>query len=355
MSHRDTSASAASQLANIASFLLRSSLQPSSIPTYKRAWKRLHQFFANIFQLPFPGLPISPSVLALYVAYLFDKHYAPSTVNTYFSTLRFSHKLMSLSDSTKIFYVCQMLKGYHKKGFRLDSRLPTFLPILHRLILVAPQLQGSPYQICQFQAMYSLTFHAFLRLGEITSIPSQASSPPQLYQITKLLSATGDLVSYKVTFGNYQHQYNERLFFLIIVSRQSVSCPIALLTKYLVFRGFHPGPLFMTVDRLPVTRSWFSTQLSLAIQLCGLYPSRYKDYSFRISAASHAVEQGLSDAPIRLLGRWKSNSFQKYLWVPCLSSQPLRNILMLFLLFEWAVSKSGCLPRGQGLSIFPLS
>ena len=320
MSHRDTSASAASQLANIASFLLRSSLQPSSIPTYKRAWKLFHQFFANLFQLLFPGLPISLSVLALFIAYLFDKHYAPSTVNTYVSALGFSHKLMSLPDPTKVFYVCQMLKGYHKKGFRLDSRLPISLPILHRLFLVAPQLQGSPYQICQFQAMCSLAFYAFLRLGEITAIPSQASSPPlQLYQITKLLSATGDLVSYKVTFGNYKHQYNARPF-SIIVSRQLLCCPVTVLTKYLAFRGFHPGPLFMTVDGLPVTRSWFSTQLSFAIQLCGLSPSRYKGHSFRIGAASHAAEQGFSDAQIRLLGQWKSNAFQKYLRLPCLSS-----------------------------------
>ena len=92
-----------------------------------------------------------------------------------------------------------MLKRYHKKGFRLDSRLP---------ILAAPELQGSPYQICQFQAMCSLAFYAFWRLGEITSIPSQASTPPlQLYKITRLLSATGDLVSYKVSFGKYKHQY----------------------------------------------------------------------------------------------------------------------------------------------------
>ena len=210
---------------------------------------------------------------------------------------------------TKFFYVCQMLKGYHKKGFRLDCRLPISLPILHRLFLVAPQLQGSPYQICQFEAMCSLAFYAILRLGEITAIPSQASTPPlQLYQVKKLLSATGDLVSYKVTFGNFKHQYNARPF-SIIVSHQSVCCPVTVLPKYLAFRGFHPGPLFMTVDGLPVTRSWFSTQLSFAIQLCGVFSSRYKGHSFRIGAASHAAEQGFPDAQIRLFGRWKSNAF----------------------------------------------
>ena len=40
--YSDTSSSAATELGSIASFLLRSSLQPSSIPTYQRAWKLFH-------------------------------------------------------------------------------------------------------------------------------------------------------------------------------------------------------------------------------------------------------------------------------------------------------------------------
>lgn len=36
--------------------------------------------------------------------------------------------------------------------------------------------------------------------------------------------------------------------------------------------------------------------------LCGLDPARYKGHSFRVGAASYAVEQGLSDSQIRTLG-----------------------------------------------------
>lgn len=70
---------AATQLANVASLLLRSSLQPSSIPTYKCAWQLFHQFHKLIFQSPCGPLPISPPVLALFIAYLFDSHYAVTT------------------------------------------------------------------------------------------------------------------------------------------------------------------------------------------------------------------------------------------------------------------------------------
>ena len=197
-----SSTSATGQLANVASFLLRSSIQPSSIPTYQRAWKIFQQFLNSTFQHPFSGLPISPSVLALFIAYLFNAQYAPSTVTTYVSTLGYVHKLMGFPDPSKVFYVSQILKGYSKIGFRLDSRLPITLPILDRLVSSANSLQGSVYQMCQFQAMCSLAFYAFLRIGEITSAGGY-SNPLQLSQLTKLLSPGGDLTAFKLTFGDY--------------------------------------------------------------------------------------------------------------------------------------------------------
>lgn len=299
---------------------MRSSLQPSSIPTYKRAWKLFNQFYHSVFHQAFCALPISPPVLALFIAYLFDSHYAPSTVNTYISALGYSHKLMGFSDPSKIFYVSQMLKGYSKVGFRLDSRLPITVPILDQLVSAATSLQGSLYQISQFRAMCSLAFYAFLRIGEITLVPRHGSNPPlQLYQLTKLLNPTGALVGFKVMFQNFKHNYNQRPF-SVVISRQHHSCPVELLCNYLAMRGTRPGPLFMTGDGLPISRATFSNQLSLAIQLCGLSPSRYKGHSFRIGAASHAADQGFSDAQIRLLGRWKSNAFHKYIRLPSLSS-----------------------------------
>ena len=78
-----------------------------------------------------------------------------------------------------------MLKGYGKVGFRLDSRLPITLPILNRLVAVASSLEGSAYQIIQFQAMCSLAFYAFLRIGEITSVFKQGAPPSSAHQIVE--------------------------------------------------------------------------------------------------------------------------------------------------------------------------
>ena len=64
------------------------------------------QFFQTV-------LPISPnSIVPLFIAYMFDKQYAPSTVSSYVSVLGYSHKFLGFADPTKAFFVIQMLKGY---------------------------------------------------------------------------------------------------------------------------------------------------------------------------------------------------------------------------------------------------
>lgn len=299
--------------------MTQSSLQPSSIPTYTRAWKLFTQFYSTIFRTASFTLPIYPATLALFIAYLFDRNYAPSTVNTYISALGYSHKLSGLPDPTRVFYITQMLKGYSKKGFRLDSRLPITLPILRSLLEASPHITGSQYQICQFKAMCSLAFFAFLRIGEITTTKLTGCLPLQMHQLVKIHDSSNQVVGVKLTFLDFKHNYNQRPFTLVL-HRQRTSCPIQLLLDYLALRGNQQGAIFLTQARTPVTREAFTSKLATAISFCGLDPSRYKGHSFRIGAASYAAEQGMSDSQIRTLGRWKSNAFHKYIRVPSMST-----------------------------------
>lgn len=118
---------------------------------------------------------------------------------------------------------------------------------------------------------------------------------------------------------NFKHSYNQPPFYLVI-SAQSTFCPVKISIQFLTARGDSEGAIFIQDDGSPVSRSWFSTQFSSAIKLYSLNPSVYKGHSFRIGAASHAAEQGMSDAQIRILGRWKSNTFLKYIRVSSFSS-----------------------------------
>ena len=226
------------------------------------------------------ALPISPSVLALFIAYLFDLKYAPSTVNTYVSAIGYSHRLSGLPDPTRVFYILQILKGYGTKGFRLDSRLPITLPILNRIIEASAHIAGSRYQICQFKAMCSLAFFAFLRIGELT-VTTSNNQPLQMHQLSQLYDTNNQVKGIKLTFGNFKHNYNQRPFSLEIY-RQTRICPVQLLMDYLVLRGSRPGAIFISHLGNPVSRDAFATQLKRAFRHCGLDTSKYKSHSLEI-------------------------------------------------------------------------
>ncbi|XP_044175542.1 uncharacterized protein LOC122958671 [Acropora millepora] len=145
--NRHSCSSAASELAPVISTLLQSSLQPSSLPTYQWAWKLFSQFLHIILPSVSTTLPISPPILALFIAYMYDRHYAPSTVTTYVSALGYCHKLSGFPDPTKAFFIVQMLKGYGKLGSRLDSWLPITLPILNRILESSDEICHTPMTI----------------------------------------------------------------------------------------------------------------------------------------------------------------------------------------------------------------
>ena len=157
--------------------------------------------------------------------YMFDNHYAPSTVTTYISALGYSHKLSGYPDPSKVFFIMQMLKGYGKLGARLDSRLPITLPILHRILEAASSFSSSKYQICQFQAMCSIAFHAFLRVGEMTSTTGLGPRPLQIHQVVQLVNDSNTIVSLKIVFEDFKHSYNQPPSSMVI-NRVPIFCPV---------------------------------------------------------------------------------------------------------------------------------
>ena len=93
-------------------------------PTYCRAWNLYSQFSSVVFHTALVQLPISPSNLGLFIAYMFQRNYASSTANTYVFALGYYHRLAGVPDPTKVFWVLEMLKGYGKLGSRWTHVCP---------------------------------------------------------------------------------------------------------------------------------------------------------------------------------------------------------------------------------------
>jgi hypothetical protein len=269
------------------------------------------------------SLPLSPSNLGLFIAYMFQHQYAVSTTNTYVSALGYCHRVMGLPDPSKVFWVMEMLKGYRKMGLRIDSRLPITLPILLNINAIIPSLCSNVYNALLFRAMCTTAFFAFLRVGEITYCP-RSPAVLQATQVVKLVDLSGAIAGLKIKFVDFKHSYNHPGI-AITLSRRTDICPVQSLLDYLSHRGLSDGPLFQTLDGHAVSRKTFSDFLSLVFRSCGLDSSKYKGHSFRIGAATFAADCGFSDTQIRLMGRWKSDAFRKYIRVSNITTRSLRS------------------------------
>ena len=90
-------------------------------------------------------------------------------------------------------------------------------------------------------------------------------------------------------------------------------CPVAALLAWLVKRGNAPGPLFHFASGTPLTRAKFVAELKRAICTTGKSAQGFSGHSFRSGAATTAANIGISDAHIKVLGRWKSAAYQRYI------------------------------------------
>ena len=147
-------------------------------------------------------------------------------------------------------------------------------------------------------------------MGELTiKTPERRHSVLQ-FQSLSFLKSRNEVQAAKLVISDYKHNTTGRAFSVIIHRDSTVQfCPVEFLLRWCRVRVSNSGPLFCRADGSAVKTEVFTRQLKGALAFCDLGCSSYKSHSFRFGAASLAAENGMSDAQIRGLGRWKSDAF----------------------------------------------
>ena len=86
------------------------------------------------------------------------------------------------------------------------------------------------------------------------------------------------------------------------------------------------GPLFNGGRFAPLSRVHVTSVVRQLLQGTGVIQSYYSSHSFRIGAATTAVATGLPATLIKILGRWKSNTYETYIQFPPSSLQTVPSI-----------------------------
>ena len=187
------------------------------------------------------------------------------------------------------------------------SKLPITLPLLRAILEALPRSSSlSAWDRQVVAAAFAISFACFLRCGEVTW---DAANPTSL-----LVGSITWHAAYAILLLPASKTDPFRLGAPLVVPRVGgIKCPYAALRLICPPERHASVPLFGLQDGLrPLTRSTFLHHLRLAISHLGLDTRQYAGHSFRRGAATWAAAQGVDADTIKLLGRWTSDCYRRY-------------------------------------------
>ena len=237
------------------------------------------------------------------------------TIRLYLAGVRYHYvrrnNVDPLSSQSRLNYI---LRGVKKTQINKSiDRLPITASVLKQLCMILAKGVFSPFLDSMLQCVFKMAFFGFMRCGEFTLSDSSGSfltlgdvqiSPSAEYYSIYLLSSKCDPFHKGVQIKIFEN---------------STLKPVQTMSDYLQSR-FQSGavfssPLFVEneFNFSPLNRTTFISYLKDLLDRLGYDVSRYSGHSFRIGAATSAAMAGIEDHIIQSLGRWRSDSYIRYI------------------------------------------
>ena len=258
-------------------------------------------------------LPASELTLLNYCSDLLSAGLSHSTISGHLSAISHLHTINGFDDPQ----AGRRRLSLFKRGVSVNSNPPVLrAPVTTRdLSAMLPFLDLSKFEDITFFAMATTAFFAFLRISELT-YPKTGFSPSSCLTSSDL-TWSSDRVS---LFLKQSKADRKREGVSIMVGRSPTPvCAHKALLLYLAHRervapSLDPATsaLFVTPNGVPVSHKSFVTRLNSLAGQVGV-TGNVTSHSLRIGAASSAWRSGFTDTQIMKLGRWKSDSFMRYI------------------------------------------
>ena len=163
----------------------------------------------------------------------------------------------------------------------------------------------------------ALAFFGFLRVGELTC---NSNFNPKCYlTISDLVLRPKSSPTYMLVRLKVSKTDPFRKGQTIVIGRANSNlCSISAMLANIESRTSFPnsGPLFTFQSGSFLTRGRFTSETRDILSKGGLDSSVFAGHSFRIGAATTAASANLPPWLIKVLGRWSSDCFERYIKTP---------------------------------------
>lgn len=166
------------------------------------------------------------------IAFLFASHYSSNSIASHLSAISYIHEILNIHYPTQAFVAKKILKGCQSLNPSKDSQLSITPEILQKILNALEHTVSTFLHRCLLKALFQLSFHAFLRLGEITT--KSPTSAHKVLQRSDVQFEYKDSVLRDVQIVKKEFKTNKN-HTLIVISLQanggfSVQCKLSWIT-----------------------------------------------------------------------------------------------------------------------------
>ena len=262
---------------------------------------------------------LTEDTLLLFVTYC---HYVlnvrHTTIKGYLCGVRFIYLRQAQANpwthgsTVRLETIMQSLKRL--QGTTSLTRLPITLPILTSMCHLLRQRVFSPYVNILIATACCVAFFAFLRCSEFTCDNYNAEAHLSMGSVTFNDDYS---TAYILLQSSKMDPFRKGVTVSLHSIPNSIVCPVKALRQFLVVRKHHQhrveDPLFLTPQGKAMDRQFFVVHLKCVLAAAGFDEHLYNGHSFRIGAATTAARAHIPDHMIKILGRWSSDCYNRYI------------------------------------------
>ena len=285
------------------------------------AQKRYLHFCEMFLLRPFPVCQVT---LCYFVAYLADQNIAQQSIKCHLSGVRHLHVSLGHPEpgiGQSMPTLQKALRGVRsiqsKRGRGSRTRLPITPELLHNIRRHWEKETTERANVIMLWAACTTCFFGFFRAGEITT-PSDKGIDPNVHLSFADLAIDNQAnpTTLRIRLKQSKTDPFRRGVDVFVGRTGDLLCPVTAMVAYLAQRGGGSGPLFHFSDGRVLTRERFVARVREALKVTETQVACYSGHSFRSGAATTAARAGLTEATIKLLGRWESCAYLLYVKTP---------------------------------------
>jgi hypothetical protein len=260
--------------------------------------------FCSLHNLP---IDPTPDTLSYFVTFM-SHHIQPRSVENYLSGIvnQLEPHFPHVRHSRHSVLVKRTLKGaLHSLGRPVQRKDPLLRDDLQRVFNALPH--PLTHDDLLWITLLHCGFYGLLRLGELV-----VSDDPSLREYSKFTLRTSVSISPTTFSFRIQRDKTDTRYEgsnVVIQQMPAESDPLPLFTRFLASRDskfpLHPL-LWLKSDGVPPSRSWFMRRFRL------FFSDSFSGHSMRAGGATSLAAAGVAPEHIRSMGRWSSDTWERY-------------------------------------------